>query len=143
MTDAKWTLSLSGQPHRRLHQPTQSINLFISVMLTQIGGIMQIERLDSGNMYQYILWDENGSRVIGGATILPQAERLVHLKNINVAGERRGEGLGNMLLERILMDFQGFEITAEVFEGRVAWYERHGFKRVSKHGTLVKLQKPP
>jgi len=104
---------------------------------------MQIERLDSGNMYQYILWDENGSRVIGGATILPQAERLVHLKNINVTTERRGKGLGNILLERILMDFQGFEITAEVFEGRVAWYARHGFKRVSKHGTLVKLLKPP
>lgn len=108
-----------------------------------MGKQMRIERMDSRAMYQYILWDEYDSRVVASATVMLQPNGTAFLRNINVSNGERGRGLGSALLERILVDFKGFEIFAEVFEGRVAWYERYGFKRVDKRGPLARILRSP
>ncbi|MDI6819424.1 MAG: GNAT family N-acetyltransferase [Candidatus Hodarchaeaceae archaeon] len=104
---------------------------------------MRIERMDSGGMCQYILWDEYGSKVIAGATVALRPNGTALLRSINVSNGERGRGIGSALLERILVDFKGFEVVAEVFEGRVARYERYGFKRADKRGPLARISRPP
>lgn len=108
-----------------------------------MGNQMRIERMDSGGMCQYIIWDEYDSRIVAGATVALRPNGVALLRSINVSNGERGRGLGSALLERILLDFRGFEVVAEVFEGRVAWYERYGFKRVDKRGSLARISRPP
>jgi len=102
---------------------------------------MWIERYESDGRWDYVVWNDFGSRVIGNAVIERKRGTTV-LDKINVSRTRRGEGVGSELLNQILQDFESDELVAYAFEGRVGWYLRHGFEPVGKRGLLVKVRRP-
>ncbi|KXB09232.1 hypothetical protein AKJ46_00680 [candidate division MSBL1 archaeon SCGC-AAA833K04] len=101
---------------------------------------MQIERQELDEGYRYVVWNDYGTQIIGRA-ILKDEPNFVLLKDINIQRSLRGKGLGSKLLNQISMDFEGSELVANVFEGRVDWYQRHGFKPEDSEGQLVKVKK--
>jgi ribosomal protein S18 acetylase RimI-like enzyme len=99
---------------------------------------MHIDRIADNGTYEYLVWDDNFSRVIASAR-LREREGNIEIEMINVDRGFRGEGIGSTLLSRIVSDFERSTLTAWVFEQRVRWYERNGFKIISKEGGLVKV----
>jgi len=103
---------------------------------------MQIERFEQEGARRYECWDDYGCSVVASAVVLEHGE-LARLQDINVSSSYRGRGIGTGLLKQILVDFKNAVIVANVFEGRVSWYERHGFRPVGKEGDLVRIEKSP
>lgn len=101
---------------------------------------MEIETHESGDTRKYLAWDDWGSRVVGSAT-LHDGEEPVLLKEISISRRLRGDGLGSKLLRRIMNDFEGSTIEAEVFEARLDWYRRHGFEVVEEMDQLFRIRR--
>lgn len=100
---------------------------------------MEIEKQSFENVHEYTMWNESFSRVIASAR-LKQGGSEVVLETINVEHGYRGNGVGTRLLQRIIEDFAQHRLSAWVFEGRTAWYERNGFRRSGEmKGNLVKV----
>ncbi len=97
---------------------------------------MRIEKSRDGNLQRYECWDT--FVVVGFAVV--QVGECVQILDINVRREWRGRGVGSELLAAILDDFGDRRITAEVFEERLTWYERNGFRRVGEKGPLVLVE---
>lgn len=103
---------------------------------------MEIEYQDLGEKSKYLVWNEHRSQIIGSATLI-DSEDPVLLKEINIQRNRRSRGVGSVLLKRILEDFAGSEMEAEVFSSRTDWYVRHGFEVEEDEGRLVKVKREP
>ena len=103
---------------------------------------MEIERYDSGNRHRYVVWNDFGSAILASAIVDRKGKEVV-IDRVNVKRSRRGEGIGAMLLDKVLGDFENEEVVAYAFESRVNWYCRHGFEPESRHGSLVKVRKTP
>ncbi len=99
---------------------------------------MNIERHSEDSIHNYLVWDENYSRVISRAIVL-ENDRAVELRTIDVDRTHRGSGIGTSLLRRIISDFSDRKIVAWVFEGRVDWYVKNGFvvERNQNNLTMV------
>ncbi len=86
---------------------------------------------------QWLVAEEAGS-VIGFAGVMVMADDA-HVMNIAVDPDRRREGLGAMLLERVLRAAADRGATAATLEVRPdnraarALYRRFGFRRAGKH----------
>jgi|Deesub1362A_J573_1020465.scaffolds.fasta_scaffold00016_137 N-acetylglutamate synthase-like GNAT family acetyltransferase len=100
---------------------------------------MNIEHFDSIDSHEYLVWDENYSRIIASARIKKINEGF-ELKIINVERWYRGEGVGSMLLNKIVADFSDTTLIAWVFSSRVEWYLKNGFKVKERAGRLVKVE---
>ncbi len=94
------------------------------------------EVLVNGNITEYILWDV--SQVIGRVIVVEQKNN-VKIKLINVINFRRGEGLGSMLLDRVVSDFGNRDIITTTFSSRVGWYERRGFVKMAEKNSIVEM----
>lgn len=115
---------------------------FISYFLFLRKVSMKIERENQENRCEYKVWNDYESQIIGGA-ILDKSSRPLMLKEISVQRNRRSKGIGSKLLKKIVSDFQGSEIVAQVFSSRVGWYESHGFEAEENFGRLVKVRREP
>ncbi|MDH5443522.1 MAG: GNAT family N-acetyltransferase [Candidatus Hadarchaeaceae archaeon] len=103
---------------------------------------MQIKRFEQEDACKYECWDDYQCSVMASAVVRKHG-RQVYLQDINVSSSYRGRGIGTGLLKQILADFEGTLIVASVFEARVPWYERHGFRPTSNEGNLVRIEKSP
>ena len=103
---------------------------------------MQIERFEQEGACRYECWDDYGCSVVASA-VVRKWNGHAYLQDINVSSSYRGRGIGTGLLKQILADFEGAVIVASVFEARVPWYERHGFRPAGREGNLVKVEKSP
>ncbi|MBS3814937.1 MAG: GNAT family N-acetyltransferase [Hadesarchaea archaeon] len=101
---------------------------------------MRIEKKNTDQGCKYMVWDNPGTRVIGRA-ILKEKPECTLIKDINIQRNLRGNGLGSKLLKKIFEDFENTKIVANVFEERVNWYQRHGFKTEDSKDQLVKVKK--
>lgn len=84
------------------------------------------------------MWDDNFSRVVATARLKIKDEDIEILM-INVERGMRGNGLGTMLLKRMVEDFSCCTLYAWVFKDRVDWYERNGFETLGRDGDLIKV----
>jgi len=103
---------------------------------------MQIERFKQEGARRYECWDDYGCSVMASAVVREYGEQAC-LQDINVSSSYRGRGIGTGLLKQILADFKGRAIVVSVFEGRVPWYERHGFRTTGREGNLVRIERYP
>lgn len=99
---------------------------------------MNIERHSEDSIHNYLIWDENYSRVICRAVVLENGVS-VELRTIDVDRMYRGSGLGTGLLRRIISDFSDREIFAWVFEARADWYARNGFVTEGSRNNIMKM----
>ncbi|WP_457555532.1 GNAT family N-acetyltransferase [Candidatus Pyrohabitans sp.] len=95
-----------------------------------------LEVLVSGHTREYLYWST--AEVIARAVVVEYPEKA-EIKLINVARHRRGEGIGSMLLERIVSDFLHKELFTWTFNGRSSWYERRGFTVDEERASLLKM----
>jgi N-acetylglutamate synthase-like GNAT family acetyltransferase len=102
------------------------------------GFAMEVEFSTQGDSHEYLVWDDNLSKVIATAR-LKERNRRVEIAVVNVDRGYRGEGIGSMLLNKIISDFSEMELIAWVFRERVSWYERNGFKARREKGCLVEV----
>lgn len=82
-----------------------------------------------------------GCSVVGSAVVKIRADH-VYLQDINIASPYRGQGIGSALLKHILSDHD-LPVVADVFEERVAWYKRNGFKKVGRVQNLIRMRRDP
>lgn len=92
--------------------------------------------------HRYECWDDYGCSVVASAVVREHGEQAC-LQDINVSSSYRRRGIGTGLLKQILADFRGRTIVASVFEGRVPWYERHGFRTAGRERNLVRIERAP
>ena len=104
--------------------------------------VMQIKRFEQEDAYKYECWDDYQCSVMASAVVRKHGKQA-YLQDINVSLSYRGRGIGTGLLKQILADFEGTLIVASVFEARVPWYERHGFRPTGSEGNLVRIEKSP
>ncbi|HDI12981.1 MAG: hypothetical protein DRN83_03155 [Hadesarchaea archaeon] len=102
---------------------------------------MQIEHSKNNGAHRYECWDDYGCSIVGSAVVIEQEDH-VYLKDINVSSYYRGRGIGTRLLNRVIVDFKKKPIMADVFEARLPWYRRHGFKSVGRTDNLIKIIRP-
>ncbi len=95
-----------------------------------------LEVLVNGNITEYLLWDI--SQVVGRAVVAEHSD-YAEIKLINVSSFRRGEGLGTILLDRIISDFGHRDIVTSTFSSRVNWYERKGFTKRAERDSIVEM----
>lgn len=103
---------------------------------------MRIEHSVQDGLHRYECWDDYGCSVVASAVVL-ERDGYAYLQDINVGSGHRGNGIGTGLLNRILADFEGRHIIADVFEDRVPWYRKHGFEPIGKAKQLVKIVRFP
>lgn len=103
---------------------------------------MQVEKISARETSQYLAWDDFGSRIIGRATVVRSGDSAL-VQHIDISREYRGNGAGSELLKIILSDLEGLEVKTTTFEGRVKWYEKHGFRRTGERNKLVEMKKSP
>jgi N-acetylglutamate synthase-like GNAT family acetyltransferase len=99
---------------------------------------MDIESISSVNSHEYLVWDDNFSKVVATARLKIEDEDIEILM-INVERGMRGTGLGTTLLKRMLKDFSCCNLYAWVFKDRVDWYKRNGFRIGGRDGDLIKV----
>lgn len=99
---------------------------------------MKIDRVDCGERCRYKVWNEYQTHIIGTATVKRNKRPLV-LENINVHRNRRDNGIGSELLQKVISDYEDSTIIAWVFDDRVDWYKRHGFTKEKETEELVKM----
>lgn len=99
---------------------------------------MDIELISSKGAHEYLVWDDNFSRVVATAR-LKKGDNDIEIQMINVERGMRGKGLGTALLKQMLEDFSSCTLYAWVFKGRAGWYERNGFEVWTCDGDLVKM----
>jgi len=102
---------------------------------------MRIDRTDYQGSHKYKCWDEYNCSIVASAVVKRDSDH-VYLQDINVGSCYRGQGIGTVLLKRIMQDFNS-RIVADVFEDRVPWYERNGFRKLGKVKNLVRVVKFP
>ena len=100
---------------------------------------MDIERISTKSAHEYLVWDDNLSKVIATARLKGSKAEEIEIMMINVERGMRGKGLGTTLLKRMLEDFSCCTLCAWVFKDRVRWYERNGFEVMGTDGDLVKV----
>ncbi len=103
---------------------------------------MRIEKKETNTKHEYIVWNETKTQIIAGAT-LENSKNPVMLKRIDVQRNRRNDGIGTKLLEKIVTDYKDSKIVAEVFTSRTDWYQRNGFEIEEKNDRLVKVKREP
>ena len=99
---------------------------------------MDIERVSSEDAHEYLVWNDNFSKIVATAR-LKGGEEGTEILMINVERGMRGKGLGTTLLKRLFEDFSCCALYAWVFKDRADWYERNGFKILAKDGDLIKV----
>jgi N-acetylglutamate synthase-like GNAT family acetyltransferase len=99
---------------------------------------MHVERYSGDFIHAYLVWDGNHSRVISRAVVL-EKDGSVELRTIDVDKMYHGSGIGTKLLRRIIANFSGREIIAWVFDARVNWYVRNGFKVSESNNNMTKM----
>jgi|Deesub1362B_J571_1020462.scaffolds.fasta_scaffold05953_4 GNAT superfamily N-acetyltransferase len=95
-----------------------------------------LEVLVNGDTHEYLYW--NTAEVIARAVVVEREEEA-EIKLINVARHRRGEGIGSLILERIISDFAHKSLVTWTFNGRTSWYERNGFEVAEERASLLKM----
>jgi ribosomal protein S18 acetylase RimI-like enzyme len=91
----------------------------------------------------WILHDSSSRALLGMVLVSRVGERVGHITQLCVAAERRGHGLGKLLLERCASSLlqAGFNaVTLTVTEGNteaVRLYERFGFTRTHRFDAMV------
>jgi len=95
-----------------------------------------LEVLASGSMREYLYW--SSAEVVARAVVVEHSGGA-EIKLINVSRHRRGEGIGSMLLRRIIADYSHKDIFTWTFSSRTKWYERNGFRAVEEQASLVKM----
>jgi GNAT superfamily N-acetyltransferase len=95
-----------------------------------------LEVLTYGDIREYLYWST--AEVIARAVVVEHEEEA-EIKLINVARHRRGEGIGSLLLERIVTDFAHKPIAAWTFSSRAEWYERKGFVVAEERASLLRM----
>jgi N-acetylglutamate synthase-like GNAT family acetyltransferase len=99
---------------------------------------MDIESISKEDSREYLMWDDNFSKVIATAR-LKIKEGDIEILMINVARGMRGNGLGTALLKRMVEDFSCCTLYAWVFRDRTDWYKRNGFEISGRSGDLIKV----
>jgi N-acetylglutamate synthase-like GNAT family acetyltransferase len=99
---------------------------------------MDIERISRESAHEYLVWDDNYSRVVATARLKGQDEGTEILM-INVERGMRGSGVGTTLLKRLIEDFSCCNLYAWVFKDRADWYKRNGFEILARDGDLIKV----
>ncbi len=99
---------------------------------------MDIESISKEDSREYLMWDDNFSKVIATAR-LKIKEEDIEILMINVDRGMRGNGLGTALLKRMVEDFSCCNLYAWVFKGRTDWYRRNGFEISGSSGDLIKV----
>jgi N-acetylglutamate synthase-like GNAT family acetyltransferase len=110
--------------------------LYISFLLPFVA--MDIERRSIEDDHEYLVWDDNFSKVVATARLKGSVEGTEILM-INVERMMRGSGIGTTLLKRIIEDFSCCNLYAWVFTDRTDWYERNGFEILVRDGDLIKV----
>lgn len=99
---------------------------------------MDIERISKEDDHEYLVWDDNFSKVVATAR-LKGSDGGTEIIMINVERMMRGSGIGTALLKRLVEDFSSCNLYAWVFRGRTDWYERNGFEILGREGDLIKV----
>ena len=110
--------------------------LYISFLLSFVA--MDIECISKEGDHEYLVWDDNFSKVVATAR-LKGGEEGTEIMMINVERMMRGSGIGTTLLKRLVEDFSCCNLYAWVFKGRTDWYERNGFEILGRDGDLIKV----
>ena len=92
--------------------------------------------LANGDTREYLYW--SSAEVIARAVVVERTEEA-EIKLINVSRHHRGEGIGSLILQRIISDYSHKPITTWTFSGRASWYERNGFEVAEKRASLLKM----
>ncbi|MBC7219668.1 MAG: GNAT family N-acetyltransferase [Hadesarchaea archaeon] len=101
---------------------------------------MQIEYTTENGVHRYECWDDYGCSVVAFAIVVEKKD-CAHLMEINVGSSYRGRRIGTALLKRVIDDFSGQDIFANVFKDRVKWYQRHGFETLEEKGDLTEIKR--
>ena len=86
---------------------------------------------------------DDGGIVVGGGGFVPHGEGQVELRKMYLAPQARGHGLGGRLLRELIARARGrgFERmvleTASVLKEAIALYQRFGFQRQHRPGTMA------
>ncbi|MFQ6052336.1 MAG: GNAT family N-acetyltransferase [Candidatus Hydrothermarchaeota archaeon] len=91
---------------------------------------------------EYRIRDEIMPIFIGVARVR-EYEGEVAIDLINVNPNRRGEGIGTKLLEKIVNDYDNHLLTVTTFPYLEEWYEEFGFKKTYKKGNLIHMVREP
>ena len=102
---------------------------------------MRIDKLTTPTGCKYECWDVYECSIVGSAVVRIGPDH-VYLQDINIASAYRGQGIGSELLHRIIEDHD-LPVVADVFEDRVPWYERNGFRRTGRARNLVRMVRNP
>lgn len=101
---------------------------------------MKIEHTMEKGVHRYECWDDYGCSVVAFAVVVEKRD-CVYLKEINVGSSYRGLGIGTALLRRVLDDFSGRDLFANVFKDRIRWYQRYGFETLGDKGDLTEIKR--
>ncbi len=99
---------------------------------------MDIEHVSSEGAHEYLVWDDNYSRIVATARLKGNDDGT-EIGMINVERGMRGSGVGTKLLKKIITDFSCCNLYAWVFKDRTNWYERNGFEIFAEDGDLIKV----
>ncbi len=97
----------------------------------------EIEQAGEYQKYEYLVYDIYGIGVIGYGVVY-QKGNSAEIKIINVDRLHRGEGIGSLLLQKIISDHLERDIYVKTFESLIPWYEKFGFKLYSEPLLLVR-----
>ncbi|MEQ9714410.1 MAG: GNAT family N-acetyltransferase [Candidatus Asgardarchaeia archaeon] len=103
--------------------------------------ILRQKLLRENNEYKewmFNLLDKEEISIIANA-IIYEYDNFVEIKYINVSREYRGNGIGTMLLLKILSRFNQKNIYVETFSERIRWYSKFGFRILNSKNGIFRI----
>ena len=96
----------------------------------------EVEQHGNYQKYEYFVYDVYGIGVIGYGVVY-RRNGFAEIRVINVHRGYRGEGIGSLMLQKIVEDHSQETICVKTFDSLVHWYERFGFKVVDPEALLL------